>query len=315
MSSKVLVIGDVIVDRYYFGRHKGISYEAPIPMVEVLKTQLNPGASALIAENLVMLKSKVWLTGVAGSDELWNWLRNRLTEMKINTSGIVSQKSFNTLQRNRILIENHHIARFDSKSQDIGEETERRLLNKIKSLSEGVNCIVVCDYGMGMLTEKVISTLEDLATHKKIIVSPNANHRKYQHPNFVYRIKIDDAKKILGLGSKKESLESVCETLNEVIKSNKIILTLGADGLATYEDGEFQLILPTHNIARDVTSVGEVLVAAFANAYSSGSTFSEAATIGNVAAGTVVEKIGSKIITKSEVRKALQEYHQFFSEK
>ncbi len=107
----------------------------------------------------------------------------------------------------------------------------------------------------------------------------------------------------------------VCRTLNDVLKSNKIILTLGADGLAVYEDGEFQLILPTPHVARDITSVGEVLIAAFANAYSSGSSFSEAATIGNVAAGTVVEKIGNKTITKSEVRKALQEYHQFFSEK
>ncbi len=315
MSSKVLVIGDIIVDRYYFGRPKGISYEAPIPMVEVLKTQLNPGASSLVAENLAMLRSKVWLTGIVGNDELWNWLRNRFNKIRINTKGMISQKFFNTLQRNRVLIENHHIARFDSKSQDIDEGTERKLLNKIKSLAEKVNCIVVCDYGMGILTDKVISTLEDLATHKKIIVSPNSNHLKYQHPNFVYRIKIDDAKRILGLGSKKESLESVCETLNEVIKSNKIILTLGADGLATYEDGNFQLILPTNNIARDVTSVGEVLVAAFANAYSAGSTFIEAATIGNVAAGAVVGKIGNKTITASELKSALQEYHQFFSEK
>jgi len=315
MNSKVLVIGDIIVDRYYFGRPKGISYEAPIPMVEVLKTQLNPGASSLIAENLAMLRSKVWLTGIVGNDELWNWLRNRFNKMRINTIGIVSQKSFNTLQRNRVLIENHHIARFDSKSQDIDKETEYKLLNKMKILAKEANCIVVCDYGMGILTDKVISILEDLATDKKIVVSPNANHLKYQHPNFVYRIKIDDAKRILDLGTKKESVESICKALNKVIKSNKIILTLGTEGLATHEDGEFQLILPTHNIARDVTSVGEVLVAAFANAYSSGSTFTEAATIGNVAAGTVIEKIGNKTITKNELGKALQEYHQFFLEK
>lgn len=315
MNSKVLVIGDVIVDQYYFGRTKGISYEAPIPMVEILKTQLNAGASSLVAENLAMLKSKVWLCGIVGNDDLSKWLRNRLNKMKINTSGIILQKSFNTLQRTRILIENHHIARFDSKPQYIVEETEQKLLNKIKILAEEVNCIVLSDYGMGMITDKIISKLEDLASHKKVIISPNANHLKYQHPDFVYKIKIDDAKRIMGLGTKEVSPELVCNALNKEVKSNKIILTLGANGLAIYEDGEFQLILPTNNIARDVTSVGEVLVAAFANAYSAGATFVRSATIGNVAAGSVIEKIGNKVITKKELSSILQEYHSFFSEK
>jgi rfaE bifunctional protein kinase chain/domain len=315
MSSKVLVIGDIIVDQYYVGRTKGISYEAPIPMVEVLKTQLNAGASSLVAENLATLRSKVWLCGIVGNDDSSKWLRNKLNKMRINTSGMISQNSFNTLQRTRILIENHHIARFDSKQQDIVEETERKLLNKIASLSKEVNCIVVCDYGMGMITDKIISKLEDLASHKKVIVSPNANHLKYHHPNFIYKIKIDDAKRILELGARKDSPESVCEALYKGINSNKIILTLGADGLAVYEDDEVQLISPTHNIARDVTSVGEVMVAAFANAYSTGSTFVEAATIGNVAAGAVIEKIGNKVITKKELSSALQEYYQFFCEK
>jgi D-beta-D-heptose 7-phosphate kinase/D-beta-D-heptose 1-phosphate adenosyltransferase len=315
MSSKVLVIGDVIVDQYYFGRMKGISYEAPIPMVEVLRTQLNTGASSLVAENLAMLRSKVWLCGIVGNDNLSKWLRIRLNKMKINTNGIISQNSFNALQRTRILIENHHIARFDSKPQKIVEETERKLLNKIKILAEEVNCIVLSDYGMGMVTDKIISKLEDLASHKKVIISPNANHLKYQHPDFVYKIKIDDAQRILGLGTKEESPESICNILNKEVKSNKIILTLGANGLAVYEDGEFKLISPTHNIARDVTSVGEILVAAFANAYSAGATFVRSAAIGNVAAGSVIEKIGNKVITKNELSRALQEYDRFFFEK
>lgn len=314
MISKILVVGDLIVDRYYFGKVNTISYEAPIPRVEILRTELYTGGACLVAENLSLLGSHVWLTGVTGIDDLSKWLKNKLNKIKVDTKGVISEKYFSTTQRNRVLTENHHVSRFDITTQRL-ENTEGVLLNRIKNLASKVNSIVVCDYGNGLFTDKVIAFLENLAVHKKVIISANENHMKYKHPNFIYRIKIDDAKRILGKEFRNSSAETICNKLNDILKSNRIILTLGSEGVLTYENGEINKITATHHVARDITSVGEILVAAFANAYSSGKSFTESVTIGNVAAGSAVEKLGNKTINRNGLRKALQEYHEFFSQK
>lgn len=310
---RVLVIGDIMIDKYIFGKTSKLSFEAPIPLVEVDSFDLKMGGVSLVATNVSLLGAKVFPIGVIGYDEAGSWLEKNFKKMNIYSKGIIKDKSINTILRTRVLAENHHIARFDDHEQNMKIVSETRIIQKIKSLASKVDCIIVCDYGKGMLTKNIIATLHRIAEQNRtsVIVSPIENHLKYKNANFIYRIKLKDALKLLDIEHEKYSIEEIFNKLTSITKSKKIILTKGDSGITIYDNGEITDIAGTQHIARDLTSVGEVLISAFAVSYGAGKSFQESCIVGNVAAGIVVEKVGFKTIDKTELEKAFYEYNEY----
>lgn len=314
---KVLVIGDMMIDKYIFGKTTKLSFEAPIPLVEINNFDLNMGGASLITANVSLLGAKVYPIGVIGYDEPGNWLGNSFKKMGVDSQGIIRDKSVNTILRTRLLAENHHVARFDDHEQTMKNVTENKIIQKILDFAPTVDCIIVCDYGKGTLTKNVINALHKIAEQKniKIIISPVENHLQYKNENFIYRIKLKDAIKLLDMEHEKYSIEEILNKLSHIIKSKKMILTKGDDGITIFDKGEMIDISSTKHIARDLTSVGEILISAFAVAYGAGKSFQESCIIGNVAAGIVVEKVGFKTIDKVELNKALDEYNEYSFQK
>lgn len=316
-KARILVLGDLLVDKYIAGKITKMSFEAPIPLVEVSSTELKLGGAGLIIENTVSLRAKAYPIGVIGSDEAGAWMKKEFKKLGVSTEGIVVDRSFRTPLRTRVTVEKHHVSRFDDSPQKLSSNITKKIIQNFKRLLPKVNCVVVCDYGMGTLVNDIIKSLIEIArkTSKIIIVSPVENHLEYKSASFIYRIKLKDAFKILDIKSDEYTIEEIFAKLHALLKSEKIILTKGEDGLSTYENGEMEDITPTHHIARDITTVGEVLVSTFAVAYSSGESFSKSCTIGNAAAGVVVEKFGSKNITREELERSLNNYYDYMMQK
>jgi rfaE bifunctional protein kinase chain/domain len=313
---KILVIGDIMIDKYIFGKTTKLSFEAPIPLVEVDNFDLSMGGASLVATNISLLGAKAFPVGVIGDDEAGKWIEQSFRKMGIDSRGVIIGKSSNTILRTRVIAENHQIARFDDHEQTMKSVTESKIIQKILDFAPKVDCIVVCDYGKGMLTSNIINTIHTLAEKKiKIIISPVENHLKYKNENFIYRIKLKDALHLLDIEHEEYSVEDVCDRLTTILKSKKIILTKGDSGITIFDNGEITDVTNTHHVARDLTSVGEVLIAAFSVSYASGENFHGSGVVGNVAAGIVVEKIGSKTVNKTELSKALDEYNEYSFQK
>jgi rfaE bifunctional protein kinase chain/domain len=310
-KAKILVIGDISVDKYIFGKSVGISFEAPIPIVKVNSMMLKMGQSGVIMENAALLGAQVLAIGLSGDDEAGQWLRDNFRKLGINSKYFSLIKSFKTMIRTRVFSDNHHVSRFDESPSKLSNNLIEKITKNLQQTIPNVNLIVICDYGNNMINDVILSTIKKLALiyKKKILVSPSENHLKYADPNFVYRITIKDAEKLLDtrFGDCK-STEDICHKLESLLKSKKIILTRGENGLTAYENNTAHDITATHHKARDITSVGDILTATFAASYASGNSFLESCTIANIAAGIAVEKIGTKLVELKEIRKELDQY-------
>lgn len=302
-----------MVDKYVVGNTTMLSFEAPIPIVEVQETELKIGGAGIISENVSSLGAKTFMVGLVGNDEAGHWLVNKIKKIGADSKCVITCKSARTMLRTRLIANNHQIARFDEPSIKINTAFEKDIIKKLKLLIPRVDCIIVCDYGKGTINKKIIQFIAENATKhsKKVIVSPIENHLNYTDSSFVYRIKVNDARKLLGIKNMNVTDHIICKKLESLLRSKRIILTKGEMGITTYDGDTITDIPSTHHLARDITSVGEVLVSAFAVAYAAGVSFEESCKIGNVAAGSVVEKIGAKQITKKELEKALSEYNEW----
>ena len=154
--------------------------------------------------------------------------------------------------------------------------------------------------------------MNSLKKNKKKVVISSLNQLDYRDESFVYRITIKDAQKLLQVQNLNNfDTKKICKKLESILKSKRIILTRGDLGLTAYEDGEAYDINATRHKARDASSVGDILVAAFAHSYFSGKSFYESCEIANVAAGIAVEKIGAKILNKNELLDEVKNFKEF----
>lgn len=313
-KTKLLVIGDIMIDRYIFGKSTGLSYEYPLPIVEINKSHKKIGGAGIVMENSVKLGSKVFAIGAIGNDEEGKWSQRNFKKLGIKFQGIISNKT-NTIVRTRVLADNHQVARFDEPSIMLSDSMENKILNQFKKISSKVNCIVVCDYDKGVISPKILETIREIANKGKtnVVISTSKNHQKYSELSFIHKIKFEDALELIE--EKTTSIGRIMKKLNSILKSSRIILTKGQDGISAFHNGKILDISATHHTARDRTSVGEILTSAFSVAYSAGHSFEDSCIIGNVAAGIAVEKVGIKNIEKTELSNGLKEYYDLEYEK
>jgi rfaE bifunctional protein kinase chain/domain len=312
--AKILIIGDISVDKYFFGKSDGISFEAPIPIIKVENMMQKMGQSGVVMENATLLGARVFAVGISGDDEAGHWLKNNFRKLGIDSKYFSLSKYFKTMIRTRVFADNHHVSRFDESSTDIDSISAEKINKNLQKIIPQVSLVVICDYGNNMINDLIISNIKKIAiaNKKKILASPSANHLKYADPNFVYRITIKDAEKLLGKSFPDcKSTEDICHKLESLLKSKKIILTRGNKGLTVYDNNRAYDIAATRHKARDITSVGDILTAAFAVSYAAGNSFVESCTIANIAAGIAVEKIGTKLVSFKEIKEELDQYYDW----
>jgi D-beta-D-heptose 7-phosphate kinase/D-beta-D-heptose 1-phosphate adenosyltransferase len=311
---KILVIGDIMVDKFVWGKVSRISPEAPVPVVEVSQETHKLGGAGNVANNLNSLGGKVYLVGVIGSDIVGEQLKDDLRETKISVDGIISDQTRPTCIKTRIIASHQQVVRVDKEVKGaFTAEIERKIIDRIESIIPQVQAIIISDYGKGVVTPAVLSRAIQLARKNgtPVTVDPKIEHfLRYKRvscitPNLseafsgMRTLLVDEDKKIIELGNK------ILRKLN----SDSVLITRGEKGMTLFEPGNKITHIPTRaKEVYDVTGAGDTVIATFTLALAARADFVTAAEISNFAAGVVVGKLGTATVSLDELRSAILNY-------
>ena len=313
-EARVLVIGDIMLDRYLWGSVNRISPEAPVPIVKVEKTSLVLGGAANVAANIVGLGGKVILNGVIGDDAEADALSDLLEKSGISSEFLIRVKNRPTTIKTRIVAHNQHVVRIDQETNDcVKEKISDEIFAKIENLKNQFSIIVLSDYAKGVLSESLILRLIKLGKceNKMVLADPKGkNFAKYKEATML----TPNQRETLEACGFEETTENLAEEagklLLEKLSLESLLVTQGERGMTLLQAGnpveEVHYLKATARKVYDVTGAGDTVIAVVATALAVGANFRQAAVIANLAAGLVVEKVGTTIITKDMILEHLQ---------
>ncbi len=295
-QKNILIIGDIMLDKYIFGNVDRISPEAPVQVVEVKKEDYLPGGAANVANNIAALKANAFIVGIVGNDNEASILLNELKKRNINTEGIIIDNNKPTTQKVRILGQKQQLLRIDYEKRDyLNKETENNMLDFIKKQISNIDAIIISDYAKGVITKDLIKNIKDIASNKIIIVDPKPKHKDFYKNTTLITPNLKEAKEMA------ENEKDLFKELN-----TPILITKGEKGMSLIEETETTNIPTKAKEVYDVSGAGDTVVATLALALSSNATLKQAATLANHAAGITVGKVGTSTVNIEEIKRSLE---------
>ncbi|MBW2981200.1 D-glycero-beta-D-manno-heptose-7-phosphate kinase [Candidatus Woesearchaeota archaeon] len=309
-NKKILVIGDVMLDKYIVGDVSRISPEAPVQVVKVTAEGFAPGGAANVANNLSALGGKSFMVGIVGEDNAKNTLFREFSKRNINVDGIFADKTKPTIQKVRILAMGQQLLRVDYEKVDSTDESiADGIIEFAKQKINEIDAIIVSDYAKGVVTKSVMENLIGLAKSKNkiLVVDPKPKHIDFYKGVTLITPNHREASRITNI--EEQSDEAVLRMGNNLLKrlDTEILITRGEKGISLFEkDGNVTNIPTKAKEVYDVTGAGDTAVAALTLALASGATTKEAAVIANHAAGITVGKVGTSAASIGEVKESLE---------
>lgn len=306
---RILVIGDLMMDRYVWGDVDRISPEAPVPVVKASGESNGLGGSANVSANILALGGLVVPLGIIGSDEDGRWLFEELAKRGMNVKYVIKDPKRRTTSKTRVIARNQQLVRVDrEEAGDISGTLESALVANFHSAINDVDAVVISDYAKGVVTpgllRKVIADAR--AAGKMVFVDPKPrNYHNYEGctaitPNH------HEAAGFVGPAMEKEGILVIGKEVLRALKCAVVLITRGKDGMSLFlESGEVHHIPTVAREVYDVTGAGDTVISTFALAACSGANWLEAATIANFAAGVVVRKLGAATLTVEDLKKEL----------
>jgi D-beta-D-heptose 7-phosphate kinase/D-beta-D-heptose 1-phosphate adenosyltransferase len=299
---KVLIVGDVMIDRFWWGNVTRISPEAPVPVVKLEKTSLVAGGAANVAVNVAELGAQALLVGIVGDDEEAKLLPELLGASKVSDEFLVKIPNRQTTVKTRIIAHSQQIVRLDQESKyQLKLKDEQKVWKNIEGLLEKADIIIISDYAKGLLTNNLLKRLITTARgiKKIVLVDPKGkDFTKYKNaailtPN---RSEVLEAYKLESV--EKESAEQLSEKIISDLNLDALLITQGEDGMSLFEKNKKpQYLMASARDVYDVTGAGDTVIACLAVAIGSGMSFLNSAKFANLAAGLVVEHIGTTPIS------------------
>lgn len=296
-NKKVAVIGDMMLDCYYWGNVARISPEAPVPVVEVENEFFRFGGAMNVAYNILKLGGNPLPLGVIGNDNGGKILNDLIKKNKISNRGIVVDKNRPTTAKTRVIADNQHIVRIDKeKTFAINSTVEKKILNFLKKEMKKLDAIILQDYNKGVLTQSVISKIIALANenNKVITVDPKFNNF-FEYKNItVFKPNRKETEDALGIRIKtSRDISSAGNKLIEKLNARFVLLTLGAEGIALFEKGKPERRVPTKaRKVADVSGAGDTVISTLTMALTAGADIFDATYLANYAGGLVCEEVG-----------------------
>lgn len=299
---KVLVVGDVMLDRYWWGSVSRISPEAPVPIVRLEKTSLAIGGAANVAANVAGLGAQSILIGVVGADGEAEQLAALLENLKISAGQLVRTATRPTTLKTRIVAHHQQVVRVDQEvSTNIPEALEAEVWQRVTECLDEVRIVIVSDYAKGLLTPSLLLRLITSCKSRQIpvIVDPKGkDFGKYKNADILTPNR-KEAFDACGVDSAddKNDLELVGRRLMADLALGALLVTLGEDGIALFRSEEE--VLHQKALARhvyDVTGAGDTVIATLAAGLGAGLDLVKATELANAAAGLVVEEVGTTVI-------------------
>lgn len=303
-NKKILVIGDVMLDRFLYGDVERISPEAPVPVLLFREEKFAPGGAANVVMNLLGLNMRVILAGIIGEDDSGRKLTARLDgEKRLEKSCIIKDRERNTIEKIRIVGNHQQIARVDKEERKpLSEKVFLELKAAILSQIDDVSAIVLSDYGKGVITRKLINFVLSLKKKHDFIVTvdPKVGHFFYYKGVDLITPNNKEASEASGIKIKdSRTLKQAATKIMHRLKCKNLLITLGSEGMVLFNDhNKDGYHIPTQ--ARqvfDVSGAGDTVISVMTAVMTTGVHTEQAARIANQAAGIVVGEFGTTAIT------------------
>jgi rfaE bifunctional protein kinase chain/domain len=309
---KVLVIGDIMMDRFIWGKVSRISPEAPVPVVVVEKETFLLGGAANVVNNVHSLGGKGTLCGIVGDDEPGQKIIEKLTEEGIGISGVFVEQGRQTTLKTRIIAHQQQLVRIDRETTDPTKVlTLRNLSEFLKVNIDGFDGIILSDYGKGLLTRELIRTTIRRAREAKrfILVDPKQKNFFFYKGATVVTPNTGEASVALGIPiTDLSSLKKVGRMLLKRLRCDVLVITRGEEGMAIFEPNQEPVLVPTvGKEVFDVTGAGDTVIGTMALALGARGRVIDAARLANYAAGIVVGKVGTATVNRQELMRVIKE--------
>ncbi|MDH4121060.1 MAG: D-glycero-beta-D-manno-heptose-7-phosphate kinase [Deltaproteobacteria bacterium] len=305
-NTRVLVVGDLMLDRYYWGEVNRVSPEAPVPVVKVGREETRLGGAANVANNLAALGCKVWVCGLTGVDDMGREVRRMLGEIGADTSAVLSDPARPTGVKLRILAQHQQMLRCDwEQAAPLGEKLLGDLLARLEPLMAKVDGVIVSDYGKGLITRGLMEALLALAGRhgRKVTVDPKGmDYSRYKGaacltPN-EHEASMVTHQPILN----DQDALTVARRLMDMCALESVCVTRGAKGVLTArKSGEWRQLAAQAREVYDVTGAGDTFISLFSALLFAGVEPFECVRLANLGAGIVVGKLGTATVTTAEI--------------
>lgn len=314
-KTRILVIGDIMLDQFIWGKVSRISPEAPVPVVEVDHDTTMLGGAANVVNNIVSLGGKVLLCGVVGDDYIGRQIFSLLNKLGVNTDGIIVDDNRPTTIKTRIIAHAQQVVRFDRETRDpLRPETSNTILNFIHNQKDDLGAIIVSDYGKGVVTRGLMEGVKDLmlARGRPLAVDPNIKNFPLYEGVTIISPNNNEAQEAAGMDIlDEESLRRVGEGLVQSYRCRALLITRGEEGMTLFEeDGRITDIKAMARRVYDVTGAGDTVTATLILGVAAGLDIKSAAYLSNLAAGIVVGEVGTSTVKIDDLKALVTSYLQ-----
>jgi D-beta-D-heptose 7-phosphate kinase/D-beta-D-heptose 1-phosphate adenosyltransferase len=309
----LLVIGDLMLDRFIWGDVVRLSPEAPVPVLRVAAESFRLGGAANVIHNVRSLGGRATACGVVGKDVAGRRVIQELRRIGASTAGVVPDERYQTIQKTRVIARPRHqqIVRLDRENHEaISDRSLKRLRRFVLESLSRSDAVVISDYGKGVVHEAFLASVTELAAKKRIIcvIDPKReNYARYRLPTLVTPNR-DEASEASGISITDDaSLAAAGEKLVGMWQAQAVLITRGPDGMSLFRGRGGVKHFPTEpKEVFDVTGAGDTVVAVSALALACGASFEDAAVMANMAAGLVGDEVGTVAVPVERLKNIIR---------
>lgn len=311
----LLVVGDLMLDRFIWGDVERISPEAPVPVLRVTSESFRLGGAANVIHNIRTMRGRVTACGVIGRDEAGRRLMRGLQGIGISTAGVFLEPHFQTTQKSRIIASPRHqqIVRLDRENHsEIRRGVRQKIHDFIARRASRYDGIVISDYGKGVIHAGLLEMIADLAERKNLLCVADPKRENFHNYRCLTLLTPNrqEASQASGIEIRDEAtLRAAGRSLLERWQAKALLITRGSEGMSLFRPG--REVRHFHTEPRDifdVTGAGDTVVATCSLALGSGSTYEEAAVLSNWAAGLVGEEVGTVAVPLERLKRVVRDH-------
>ena len=310
-EKKILVIGDLMLDRFIYGTVDRISPEAPVPVVNVVKEIDLSGGAGNVANNISSLGAKVYILSVIGNDLVGSKLKSLLEERGINTEKILIDEERPTTIKTRIIAQHQQVVRVDKESRiKISSKLIEQIIESLNNFIPEMDAVLISDYGKGVIVPETLSTAIKIAIRNNIPITVDPKIEHFMLYRNVTCITPNLQEAISGMRLHKAvTEEEICDLGKKILHTldcKSVIITRGEKGMSLFEKSRKPVHIPTRaKEVYDVTGAGDTVIAVLTLCLTTGANLKTSAEIANYAAGIVVGKLGTATVSVNELKDVL----------
>jgi len=299
-KARVLVVGDIMLDRYWYGPTQRISPEAPVPVVKIQQDEDRPGGAANVALNIASLNGNVTLAGITGEDEASSTLKTHLSAMNIDCQFLQSS-AHPTITKLRVLSRNQQLLRLDFE-ESFAEIDKQPLIEQTKALVANHDLLLLSDYDKGTLSD-VQALIKAANEHNvPVLVDPKGTDFSRYRGATLITPNLSEFEAVVGHCKTEAEIVSKGQALLKELDLTAMLVTRSEQGMTLLRHGHEEFHLPTQaREVYDVTGAGDTVIATLALAIAANADFTQASALANIAAGIVVGKLGTSTVSEAEL--------------